>query len=108
MEATKRVVIRAKYLEVSNNKSITVFTELKKDKIFKYINGGHVTKLLREVAKEINNIKCSKAFSKFTPYSIRVGAYVKFMKRAVTLPSFKHTFVGVHCHSCYIYTIQRK
>ena len=77
MEAAKRVVIRAKDLDVSNSKTIAVFTESKNDKTFEYINAGHVTRLLREAAKEIYNIKCSKALSKFTPHSIRVGACVK-------------------------------
>ena len=36
-----------------------------------------MTKLLREEAKEIYNIKCSKVLSKLAPHSIRVGAYVK-------------------------------
>ena len=77
VEAAKRVVIRAKDLKVSNDKPIAIFTESKNDKTFKYINDGHVTKLLREAAKEIYNIKCTKALSKFTPHSIRVGACVK-------------------------------
>ena len=67
MEAAKRVVIRAKDLEVSNDKPIAIFTESKNDKTFKYINDGYVTKLLREAAKEIYNIKYTKALSKFTP-----------------------------------------
>ena len=36
-----------------------------------------MTKLLRETAKEIYNMKCSTALSKFIPHSIRVGACVK-------------------------------
>ena len=89
VEVAKKVVIRANDLEVSNDKPIAIFTESKNDKTFKYINDGHMTKLLREAAKEIYNIKCSKALSK------------------ITLPSFKHAFVGIHCHSCFIYTIKR-
>ena len=77
VEAAKRVVIRAKDLEVSNDKPIAILTESKNDKTFKYINDGHVTKLLREAVKDIYNIKCTKVLSKFTPHSIRVGACVK-------------------------------
>ena len=80
MKAAKSVVIKAKDLEVSNDKPIAIFIESKTDKTFKYINDGHVTKLLREAAKEIYNIKYSKVLSKFTPHSIRVGAYVKIHK----------------------------
>ena len=71
------MVIRAKDLEVSNDKPIAIFIESKNDKTFKYINAGHVTKLLREAAEEIYNMKCSKTLSKFTPHSIRVGTCVK-------------------------------
>ena len=39
----KSYKIRAKYLKVRDNKLITVFVELKKEKIFKCINDGHVT-----------------------------------------------------------------
>ena len=77
VEAAKRVVIRSKDLEVSNDKPIAIFTESKNDKTFNYINDGHVTKLLSEAAKEIYNIRYTKALSKFTPHSIRVGACVK-------------------------------
>ena len=89
------MVIRAKDLEVSNDKPIAIFIESKNDKTFKYINAGHVTKLLREAAKEIYNIKCTKTLSKFTPHSIRVGSFEKVHKEGGDY-SFKHAFVGVH------------
>ena len=47
------ILYAAVTLEISNDKPIAIFTELKNDKTFKYINNGHVTELLCEAAKEI-------------------------------------------------------
>ena len=68
-------------MEVSNDTPIAIFTELKNDKTFKYINDGYVTKLLREVAKEMHNIKCLKALFKFTPHWSRVEECVKIHEK---------------------------
>ena len=80
MEAVKRVVIRAKYLEVRDNKPIVVLKS-QKNNVYKYIDDSHVIELLREVAKKTYSLKYSKVLSKFTSHSIRVGAYVKNYER---------------------------
>ena len=74
-------MIRVIDLEVWDIKPIAIFTESKRDKTYKCIDDGHVTKLLREVAKEIYNIKCSKALFKFTPHWSRVEECVKIHEK---------------------------
>ena len=77
IEACKRLRQRVLKLNVSNDKPVAVFQEIKKGKKnVCFIDDIHVKTILQEAASVVHNITCKKELSAFTSHSIRVGACV--------------------------------